>query len=191
MWHRKLFKSLARLRHLGCSAVDAVLDGPLADVIGRRETFFTATASITESRELSRPFRNHERNPGANGCARVKIKGCLPTLGILWETGGSGFRLASWGTVTELKPLRLRANLYPTRYLFNRGARDPKARLWRRCGTHEETTFHILQKCTSIHSPRIVRHNFIEQAIIKKLSHPSGGHNHHGGGHYRLGGSQV
>ncbi|KAH9382855.1 hypothetical protein HPB48_023417 [Haemaphysalis longicornis] len=78
------------------------------------------------------------------------------------------------GDGDRTKPLRLQPNLYPTRYLSNRGARDPKARLWRRCGTHEETTFHILQKCTYIHSPRIVRHNFIEQVIIKKLKviHP-------------------
>ncbi|KAH9382307.1 hypothetical protein HPB48_008839 [Haemaphysalis longicornis] len=73
------------------------------------------------------------------------------------------------GDGDRIKSLRLRANLYPTRYLSNRGARDPKARLCRRCGTHDETAFHILQKCTSIHSPRIVRHNFIEQAIVKKL----------------------
>ncbi|KAH9371990.1 hypothetical protein HPB48_022016 [Haemaphysalis longicornis] len=53
------------------------------------------------------------------------------------------------GDGDRIKSLRLRANLYPTRYLSNRGARDPKARLCRRCGNHDEATFHILQKCTS------------------------------------------
>lgn len=78
------------------------------------------------------------------------------------------------GDGDKIKSHRLRSNLYPTRYLSNRRARDPKARLCRRSGQHDETAFHIFQKCTFVHNPKIAHHNFIEQSIIKKLAaiHP-------------------
>ncbi|KAH9377490.1 hypothetical protein HPB48_006249 [Haemaphysalis longicornis] len=68
-----------------------------------------------------------------------------------------------------IKPLRLRTNVFPNRTLFNRHASDPRSRLCRRCGTKDETAFHILQECTFVQAPRCSRHNFIESQVVEKL----------------------
>ncbi|KAH9359481.1 hypothetical protein HPB48_000085 [Haemaphysalis longicornis] len=46
--------------------------------------------------------------------------------------------------------------------------------LCRRSGRAEETSFHILKKCISVHEPRCSRRNIIEHQIITKLQsrHP-------------------
>lgn len=120
------FKSLARLRRLGCPAVDAVLDGPLADVIGRREEFLRMPASITESRELSKALQESQAQSWGKWMHTYDNLGLFAilgdTLGNRWLRPQARFM----GDGDRIKSLRLRANLFPTRYLSNRGARDPK-----------------------------------------------------------------
>lgn len=167
-------KSLARLRRLGCTAVDAILEGPLASEIGRRAEFLGVEATIMVKSDLAKALQGARAQSWSEWMAQYNNEGLFAF--VKDPVGNSWLRPRSrlMGDGDRIKSLRLRSNLFPTRHLSNRASRDPKARLCRRCGQHEEAAFHILQKCSFVHSPRIACHNFIEHVIINKLTsrHP-------------------
>ncbi|KAH9359833.1 hypothetical protein HPB48_002432 [Haemaphysalis longicornis] len=122
------FKTLARLRRPGCSAVDAVLDGPLADVIGRREEFLRVPASITASRELTEALQESREQSWGEWMRTYENQGLFAYLGDSLGNRCLRPQARFMGDGDRIKSLRLRANLYPTRYLSNRGARDPQGK---------------------------------------------------------------
>lgn len=168
------FKALARLQRLGSPIVDAVVEGTLRDAWVELGEQLGVPVGITDAVEVSK----------ALGAARVQHWRCWKekyTNKSLFSFEGDPVgnrwlrpRARLMGDGDRIKALRLRTNLFPTRSLSHKHAADAGARLCRRCGKAEETSFHILQKCTSVHEPRCSRHNFIEHQIITKLQsrHP-------------------
>lgn len=156
--------------------VDAILDGPLLETRVSLSESLGVPLGITDADELHRALNEARQVHWMSWKARYENASLFSferdRVGNRWLRPGARYM----GDGDVIKSLRLRTNLFPTRTLSNRHASDPRSRLCRRCGTKEETAFHILQECTFVQAPRCSRHNFIEAQIIDKLRkrHPDG-----------------
>lgn len=165
-------KALLRLVRRGSEFVDRVLDEGLASTLESLRRELSIPEGMTDSVEVSRALRASRTSWWAEQRASYGNQALFghrgQKLGNRWLNPECRFM----GDGDRIRGLRLRANIYPTRYLTNRHAADPSARLCRRCHQADETAKHILQECphTGAHLTRIERHNFIVKQVCRIAS---------------------
>lgn len=161
------FKAFARLGRLGNPLVDNLINVAFTDHLEKLRDFLGI-------------YNTAATRSGVNGQVKASRKERLEVTRGSYENAslfshignhlGNRWLNPSCQYLSDgdrIKALRLRANIYPTRTLFNKHTTDPAARRCRRCGTGDETTFHILQVCDRLHDQRCERHNWLVRQVVR------------------------
>jgi hypothetical protein len=157
-------KSIARLKRLGHEVVDDVLDGFLGLHQRRLCVRLGVPDQVSDRDELSKLLEatREER-------LLVERERLDKSLFSFWDSQLSNAWLHPASRLLKdgekIEALRLRGNVYPTRYLFNRHAEDANTRMCRRCNSAPETPMHILQVCPSVKPSRITRHDWLRDRL--------------------------